>query len=71
VPIRPDDDEVRLSTRILGVEHRLYPLALRLIGEGRVQVIADKVEIAGWRAPEIAALNPQDSPREPLVSIPG
>jgi phosphoribosylglycinamide formyltransferase-1 len=66
VPIHPDDDEVRLSARILGVEHRLYPLALRLIAEGRVRVIADRADIIGWRTPEIAALNPC----EPLASSP-
>ena len=58
VPIRPDDDEASLSARILSVEHRLYPLAVRLIAEGRVRVVADKVEIDGLRAPKIALLNP-------------
>jgi len=58
VPTRPDDDEASLSARILSVEHRLYPLAVRLIAEGRVRVVADKVEIDGWRAPKIALLNP-------------
>jgi phosphoribosylglycinamide formyltransferase 1 len=61
VPVHPDDDEERLSARILGVEHRLYPLALRLIAEGRVSVIAEKVKIDGCRIPEIAALNPQET----------
>ena len=46
VPTRPDDDEASLSARILGVEHRLYPLTVRLIAEGRVNVIAGKVQIA-------------------------
>jgi phosphoribosylglycinamide formyltransferase 1 len=59
VPLRPDDDEASLSARILGVEHRLYPLTVRLIAEGRVRVVAGKVEIDGWRAPQIAALNPR------------
>ena len=58
VPTRPDDDEASLSARILSVEHRLYPLAVRLIAEGRVRVVADKVEIDGWQAPKIALLNP-------------
>ena len=58
VSTRPDDDEASLSARILSVEHRLYPLAVRLIAEGRVRVVADKVEIDGWRAPKIALLNP-------------
>ena len=62
VPTRPDDDEASLSARILSVEHRLYPLAVRLIAEGRVRVVADKVEIEGWRAPKIAVLNPDPCP---------
>jgi phosphoribosylglycinamide formyltransferase-1 len=60
VPVHPDDDEERLAARILSVEHRLYPLALRLIAEGGVRVVGDRVEIDGWQAPEIAALNPDD-----------
>ncbi len=71
VPVHPDDDEERLSARILEVEHRLYPLALRLIAEGRVSVIAEKVEIDGCRIPEIAALNPQETPGIPLASTLG
>jgi len=58
VPTHPGDDEASLSARILGVEHRLYPLTVRMIAEGRVRVVADKVEIDGWRAPKIALLNP-------------
>ena len=68
VPVHPDDDEERLSARILEVEHRLYPLALRLIAEGRVSVVAEKVEIDGCRIPEIAALNPEETPGIPLAS---
>ncbi len=71
VPVHPDDDEERLSARILEVEHRLYPLALRLIAEGRVSVVAEKVEIDGCRIPEIAALNPQETPGIPLASTLG
>jgi phosphoribosylglycinamide formyltransferase-1 len=71
VPLHPDDDEARLSARILEVEHRLYPLALRLIAERRVQVVGNRVEINGWRAPELAALNPPEPSGEALVSIPG
>lgn len=68
VPVYPDDDEARLSARILNVEHRLYPVALRLIAERRVRVVSGRVEIDGrWRAPEISVLNPPDSPGEPLA----
>lgn len=69
VPIRHGDDEAQLSARILGLEHRLYPVALRLIAERRVRVIAGRVEIDGqWEAPQISALNPTDLPGEPLAS---
>lgn len=68
VPVHPDDDEARLSARILAVEHRLYPLVLRLIAEGRVRVRGERVEIDGARAPEISALNPQDSLASGLAS---
>jgi phosphoribosylglycinamide formyltransferase-1 len=71
VPIRPDDDEERLSARILGVEHRLYPLSVRLIAEGRVRVVGDRVEIAGVRAPDTVALNPQDYPGDAFASTRG
>lgn len=59
-----DDDEVSLSARILNIEHRLYPLVVRLIAEDRVHVVAGKVEIEGWRAPRLAMLNPREPPRK-------
>ncbi|HEV8325021.1 MAG TPA: phosphoribosylglycinamide formyltransferase [Myxococcota bacterium] len=37
VPVRESDDEARLRARILRQEHRILPLAIRLLGEGRVQ----------------------------------
>jgi phosphoribosylglycinamide formyltransferase 1 len=62
VPIHPDDDEASLSARILELEHRLYPLTVRLIAKGRVKIVTDKVEIDGWRPPAIAVLNPCEPP---------
>lgn len=38
VPVRPDDSEETLGRRVLEAEHRLFPLALRLIAEGKVRV---------------------------------
>ena len=37
VPVMPNDTEATLAARVLAVEHRLYPQALRLVAEGRVQ----------------------------------
>jgi phosphoribosylglycinamide formyltransferase-1 len=70
VPVHPDDDEARLSARILNVEHRLYPLAVRLIAEGQVRLNGDRVEIDGAMVPDISALNPQDHPGELLAPRP-
>jgi phosphoribosylglycinamide formyltransferase 1 len=64
VPVHPDDDAKSLSARILEQEHRLYPLAVRLIAEGRVRVVGNRALIDGWQAPAFAALNPCG----PLVS---
>jgi phosphoribosylglycinamide formyltransferase-1 len=47
VPVRPDDTEDTLSTRILAEEHRLYPEAVRLFAEGRLSVVGRRVLVRG------------------------
>jgi phosphoribosylglycinamide formyltransferase-1 len=42
VPVLPGDDETALAARVLRAEHRLYPLALRLIAEGKVRVDGER-----------------------------
>ena len=37
VPVMPDDRPESLAARVLEVEHKIYPQALRLVAEGRVQ----------------------------------
>jgi phosphoribosylglycinamide formyltransferase-1 len=39
VPVRNDDTPDTLAARVLAVEHRIYPQALRLVAEGRVRVV--------------------------------
>lgn len=46
VPVLPGDTEDTLAARILTVEHRLYPLALRWMAEGRVQVSGRRADVA-------------------------
>jgi phosphoribosylglycinamide formyltransferase 1 len=46
VPIIPGDTEETLAARVLEAEHRIYPEALRLVAQGRVQVINGKCQIA-------------------------
>jgi phosphoribosylglycinamide formyltransferase-1 len=43
VPVLPGDGPDALAARTLAAEHRLYPLALRLLAEGRVSLAADRV----------------------------
>jgi phosphoribosylglycinamide formyltransferase-1 len=57
VPVRHDDDEDRLSQRVLACEHRIYPLALKLIGEGRVRLDGRVVTVEGGAA-DAVLLNP-------------
>jgi phosphoribosylglycinamide formyltransferase-1 len=39
VPVEPDDTEETLSARILEQEHRLYPQAVRLFAEDRLEIV--------------------------------
>jgi phosphoribosylglycinamide formyltransferase 1 len=38
VPVHASDTEATLAARVLEVEHRIYPLALKLVAEGRVKL---------------------------------
>jgi phosphoribosylglycinamide formyltransferase-1 len=60
VPVLPGDDEESLSARVLAAEHRLYPLALRLIAEGRVRVQAERAIVEGSLPADASLLNPSD-----------
>jgi phosphoribosylglycinamide formyltransferase-1 len=59
VPVLPGDDAERLAARVLAVEHRAYPLALRLIAEGRVRVEDEIVAVDGPAA-EAVLINPPE-----------
>ncbi len=45
VPVYPEDTPETLAARVLAVEHRLYPEALRLFAEGRIVVDGRHVRI--------------------------
>jgi len=59
VPILPGDDKDSLAARVLEQEHIIYPLAVRLISEGRVRVEAERaiIDDAELGAPA-AIINP-------------
>ncbi|MFZ5944375.1 MAG: phosphoribosylglycinamide formyltransferase [Bacillota bacterium] len=47
VPVYEDDTEETLSARILREEHKIYPQAVKLIAQGKVEVTGRKVYISG------------------------
>jgi phosphoribosylglycinamide formyltransferase 1 len=60
VAVRADDAETTLAGRVLSVEHRIYPQALRLVAEGRVRVMDGRCLIDGVPAPDGGSLVPSD-----------
>ena len=40
MPVLAGDSEQALAARVLKAEHQLYPLALRLVAEGRARIAA-------------------------------
>lgn len=62
INVRPGDSEEALAVRVLKVEHRIYPLALKLVAEGRVQIKNNHTLIDGVPVPNVADLAPTDPP---------
>jgi phosphoribosylglycinamide formyltransferase 1 len=58
VAVRDEDSEESLSARVLTVEHRIYPQALRLLAEGRVRIEGGRCLIDGKSVPDAAHLAP-------------
>lgn len=58
VPVHAGDDADTLAERVLAEEHQIYPLAVRLIAEGRVRVEGGRALVDGARAPRGALINP-------------
>ena len=60
VPVRDDDTAETLAARVLAVEHRIYPLALQLVAQGRVRIVGRRCVIDGAVPGEDALIVPQD-----------
>ncbi len=58
VPVLPGDSEEALAARILEQEHVIYPMALRLVAEGRVKVVGDRAIVESG-APGGVLCNPE------------
>jgi phosphoribosylglycinamide formyltransferase 1 len=61
VPVLPGDDESRLAARILQQEHRIFPHAIRLFQEGRLEIQGRNV---------IVKAEPGETPSAPLINPP-
>ncbi len=58
VAIAADDTPETLAARILVQEHRIYPLAVRLIAEGRARTAGGMVAIETYELPDDVLINP-------------
>ncbi len=58
VNVHPDDSEEGLAARVLKVEHQIYPLALKLVAEGRIHVENGRCLIDGAPVPATSSLVP-------------
>jgi phosphoribosylglycinamide formyltransferase-1 len=58
VCVHPGDSEEVLAARVLKTEHRIYPLSLKLVAEGRVQVVDGRCLIDGVPVPDPENLTP-------------
>jgi phosphoribosylglycinamide formyltransferase-1 len=58
VAVRDDDTPETLAERILEIEHRIYPDALRLVASGRVRLEGDICKTAGSAGSDAAFISP-------------
>jgi phosphoribosylglycinamide formyltransferase 1 len=63
VPVHQDDDAAGLAARIRAEEHRIYPYAIRLYQEGRLEIRGRRVHIRDF--PPLGALPTPINPRLP------
>ncbi len=59
IAIDPDDDPDTLAAKVLEKEHIIYPQALKLVAEGRVRVVGNKVTIQGADYSDEDIINPK------------
>ena len=58
VAVRDDDTPETLAERILEIEHRIYPDALRLVASGRVRLEGDICRTAGSAGSDATFISP-------------
>jgi phosphoribosylglycinamide formyltransferase-1 len=58
VEVRDDDTSERLAERILAIEHRIYPAALRLVASGRIRIEGDTCKTVGGAGSGASLVSP-------------
>ena len=58
VAVRDDDTPDRLAARILEIEHRIYPDALRLVASGRIRLDGHTCKTAGSAISDATLISP-------------
>ena len=61
VAVRDDDTPETLAARILAIEHRIYPEALRLVASGRVRIEGDICKTDGSVASGAVLISPAET----------
>lgn len=64
VPVVDGDGPQSLAARVLAVEHRIYPLALKLVAEGRVRIVGQRCLIEGAATEHSVLVAPLVVPNE-------
>jgi phosphoribosylglycinamide formyltransferase 1 len=59
VMVADDDTAETLSQRILGIEHRIYPEALRLLASGKLRLEGDICKVAGGTERDGTLISPR------------
>jgi phosphoribosylglycinamide formyltransferase-1 len=62
VPVMAGDSEESLAARVLEVEHRIYPQAVRWLVEGRIDFAGDVVRVAGTGVSSDYMISPRNCP---------
>ena len=60
VPVRGDDTAETLAARVLAVEHRIYPRALKLVAEGHARMVNGRCIVEAQAPADAALIVPQD-----------
>jgi phosphoribosylglycinamide formyltransferase-1 len=63
VAVADDDTPETLAARILEIEHRIYPEALRLLASGRIRLEGDRCRTIDSAGPAGTLISPAASPR--------